>query len=263
MSRSGPERLWCQPSDDGPNARVLLLASAPSQRSAAVDQVAGPEWDDDDPADATRILANIHRAFLDAEGNAGSRATLTEADLRRWHAIIYQSCTVPSPAYVGRFRGEAHRDLVDYEVGVGQLLPDGIPERMGLWARDVQAALTTLYQQLDRAFTALDGVVPAGTVPTEVDVLQEVVGVVAAAHGEWIRIHPFVNGNGRIARLLAAHVALRYGLPVFVTLKPRPHDVAYVRAAHRSMGRPPLFAGDHTEATAVFAHLLALRLLHP
>jgi hypothetical protein len=29
----------------------------------------------------------------------------------------------------------------------------------------------------------------------------------------------------------------------------------------RSMGRPPDFSGDHREAVAVFAHLLALSLL--
>ena len=72
---------------------------------------------------------------------------------------------------------------------------------------------------------------------------------------------PFVNGHGRTARLLAAHISLRYGLPIFVTLKPRPDDVAYARAARQSMGRPPAFIGDHSEATAVFVHLLALRLL--
>jgi hypothetical protein len=59
------------------------------------------------------------------------------------------------------------------------------------------------------------------------------------------------------------HIALRYGLPVFVTLKPRPDDVAYARAAKRSMGRPPDFTGDHAEAVAVFAHLLSLILLGP
>lgn len=79
--------------------------------------------------------------------------------------------------------------------------------------------------------------------------------------GEWVRIHPFVNGNGRTARLWTVFIARRYQLPALVSLQPRPADVAYARAAKRSMGRPPDFVGDHTEASAVFAHLLALRLL--
>jgi len=94
-----------------------------------------------------------------------------------------------------------------------------------------------------------------------VDELDAVVGLTARVHGEWVRLHPFANGNGRIARVWAAWLALRYSLPVFVTVKPRPGDLAYARAARDSMGRPPDFTGDHSTATAVFAHLLTLTLL--
>ena len=55
----------------------------------------------------------------------------------------------------------------------------------------------------------------------------------------------------------------RYGLPVFVTLKPRPYDVAYARASKQSMGRPPDFIGDHAEVIAVFTFFLSLKLLGP
>ena len=109
----------------------------------------------------------------------------------------------------------------------------------------------------------LDVVLPSGTPPETVDQLRSVVTLVAEAHGELVRIHPFANGNGRTARALAAFIALRYGLPVFVKLKPRPADVAYARASQRSMGRPPSYRGDHTEATAVFTHMLALALFTP
>ena len=191
------------------------------------------------------------------------RLDLTEADLRRWHSTVYAGCTVPAPEYVGRFRGEAHPNLVDYDVGVGPALPDGLPDRVGVWAADVGDALDQYFDALRRALTTLDLVVPPGGRPAAVDVLHEVIAVAATVHGEWVRIHPFVNGNGRTARLLVAHISLRYGLPVFVTLKPRPHDIAYARVSRQSMGRPPDFTGDHTEAIAVFTHLLALQLLDP
>src|SRR5262249_55566093 len=123
--------------------------------------------------------------------------------------------------------------------------------------------LDLYFARLASAFDVLDGVLPPGSVPSTVDLIDEVVALSAVAHGEWVRIHPFVNGNGRTARLLAAPIALRYGLPVVVSRKPRPDDVAYSRAARRSMGRPPDFVGDHTEATAVFTHLLSLHLLEP
>ena len=195
---------------------------------------------------------------------AVSRAMPTEDDLRNWHATVYSGCIVPSAAYVGHFRGDpAHPELTSYEVGVGPDMPDGLPECVGVWAADVAAEVDDFFARLHQALGALDTAVPPGKRPRTADALHEVVAVTAIAHGEWIRIHPFVNGNGRTARLLAAHIALRYGLPVFVTLKPRPDDVAYARAAKRSMGRPPDFTGDHTEAVAVFAHLLSLTLLGP
>jgi len=199
--------------------------------------------------------------MADAVQQAGARALLTQADLKRWHSTLYAGCDVPSPAYVGRFRGEPHPDVVNYEVGVGPVMPDGFPDRVGVWASEVAHQVAGFLDQLRLALGALDAAVSRGTRPTTVDDLQEVVAVVAIAHGELLRIHPFVNGNGRTARLLAAHISLRYGLPAFVTLKPRPFDVAYARASRQSMGRPPAFIGDHTEATAVFAHLLALQLL--
>jgi fido (protein-threonine AMPylation protein) len=225
--------------------------------------VAGPDWANDDPADTARVVTNVADAAAEAAVLARTRGPVTHLELERWHSIVYRDCTVPSAAYVGHFRGEPQPDLADYEVGVGLTMPDGYPDGVGVWAADVAAAATRFFASLQTALAALDGVVAPGTRPTEVDVLHEVIGVVAAAHGEWIRIHPFVNGNGRTARVLAAHLALRYGLPIFVTLKPRPHDVAYARVARASMGRPPDFTGDHTEATSVFTHLLALQLLGP
>ncbi|MFP5345434.1 MAG: Fic family protein [Actinomycetes bacterium] len=50
-------------------------------------------------------------------------------------------------------------------------------------------------------------------------------------HGEWVRIHPFADGTGRTARIWVTWLLLRYGLPTFVTLEPRPTDTAYARAA--------------------------------
>lgn len=223
----------------------------------------GPNWSDDHPGDAQRLAANVAEVVAGVRLLAVERTALTEADLRRWHEGIYDGCVVPSDEYVGRFRGDPHPHVADYEVGVGALGADGFPDRVGVWAAAVAAEVTRFVTAVGEAFAALDALVPTGQRPKAVDVLHEVVAVAAVVHGEWVRIHPFVNGNGRTARLLAAHVSLRYGLPVFVTPRPRPHDVAYARASRASMGRPPSFTGDHAEATAVFTHLLSLHLLGP
>lgn len=147
-------------------------------------------------------------------------------------------------------------ELVGYEVGVGPLRPDGFPTRMGVWSHLVRSAVTDLLVHVRNGLRVLDREIPQRALsPTE---LQAVANLAATIHGEWVRIHPYANGNGRTARLWAAWVAKRYGLPVFVTVKPRPRDGDYALASHLSMGRPPDFQGDqHHAARLVFAGLLA------
>jgi hypothetical protein len=48
--------------------------------------------------------------------------------------------------------------------------------------------------------------------------------VCAWVHAEWIRIHPFGNGNGRTVRLWVNSIAMPYNLPPFLRLRPRPDD---------------------------------------
>jgi hypothetical protein len=72
----------------------------------------------------------------------------------------------------------------------------------------------------------------------------------ANLHGEWVRIHPFANGNGRIARLWVMWVAARYSLPPFIRLKPRPAGLPYEGAAMASM------SGRHTPMATVLGQML-------
>jgi hypothetical protein len=69
------------------------------------------------------------------------------------------------------------------------------------------------------------------------DQLAAVIDLCAWVHSEWIRIHPFANGNGRTARLWANYIAMRYGLPVFVRLRPRPGNPYDMVAADAMEGR--------------------------
>ncbi len=222
----------------------------------------GPSWVDDDPSDASRIGASCGRLLAELAAAAPHRAQLTLSDACMWHRRIYHGCTVPDADYLGHFRGDPnHPALIGYEVGVGPDLADGLPEKVGIWSPDVERELQGFIAGLHAACRVLDPAIPVGGRPRTVDELHEVVALTAEVHGEWVRIHPFANGNGRTARIWAATLALRYGLPVFVQLKPRPRDVAYVRAAKASMGRPPDYKGNHDETVAVFAHLLSLMLL--
>lgn len=221
----------------------------------------GPPWEDD-PADLASIEGNAGALVSSLRVGSAVRVLPTLTDVLGWHEKLYAGCRVPVAGYVGHLRGDASvPELTGYEVGVGPLLADGLPEKMGMPSTDVAAEVGSLLPAVHAALEHLDGMLPPGQRPRGVDELDAVVRLTAVVHGEWVRIHPFATGNGRTARTWAAFIALRYSLPVFVPAKPRPDDVAYARAGHDSMGRPPDFIGDHTTATAVFSHLLILALL--
>jgi fido (protein-threonine AMPylation protein) len=217
-----------------------------------------PSWHEDDPKHLSLIQANAARLITDLRATAGERRALTREELCHWHAQLYTGCQVPIAGYLGHFRGDpVVTELINYEVGLGAPLKDGTLEKMGVWARRVSEEMAAVLAGLNAVFANLDGRLPIGKPPSTADEILQVISFAALAHGEFLRVHPFANGNGRIARLLVAFICLRYGVPMFVHIKPRPESDEYLRASRDSMGRAPDFVGNHTTTTAVFAHMLA------
>lgn len=162
---------------------------------------------------------------------------------QEWHRGLYDGIPLPASYYAGEVRDSDVQfpELVGYEVSVG-LLP-GAP------SADVLPELANFERQAQIAVGRVDSVIPVGAKPATPPELGGVITLCALMHGEWVRIHPFANGNGRTARLWANWTAVRYGLPPFVTIKPRPGSGAYQQAAVASM------SGDHAVAVAVFGAL--------
>jgi hypothetical protein len=218
-------------------------------------------WHEDDPKNLSLIQGNAAQLITELRATAAERLLPTCEELCRWHARLYGGCEVPVAGYVGHFRGDPTvTELIDYEVGLGARLKDGNLEKMGVWARLVSKEMGAVLAGLNAVFAELDARLPVGRSPTNPEDILAVISFTALAHGECLRVHPFANGNGRIARLLVAFICLRYGLPMFLHIKPRPESDDYIRASRDSMGRPPDFVGNHTTTTAVFAHLLAEEL---
>jgi cell filamentation protein len=105
-----------------------------------------------------------------------------------------------------------------------------IPHLMDQFGRKVLAARTPCRPAADR-------------------VIAEALAVV---HAELVLIHPFREGNGRIARLLAGLMALQANLPPldFSALDGRGRRF-YIGGIHAAMG------GDHELLTNLFARLIA------
>lgn len=220
-----------------------------------------PWWQEDDPKNLSLIQGNVTQLITELRATATDRVLPTREELCRWHARLYAGCDVPVAGYVGHLRGDPDvPELIDYEVGLGARLKDGNLEKMGVWARQVGEEIDAVLAGLAAVFVELDAQLPTGQSPTTPDEILALISFAALAHGECLRVHPFANGNGRIARLLVAFICLRYGLPMFLHVKPRPESEDYIRASRDSMGRPRDFLGNHTSTTAVFAHMLAEEL---
>lgn len=183
-----------------------------------------PNWD----ADSPELDKNLRDVLDDVVRHAQQREPLTLAQIRQWHAAILIGLDLPDPAFAGNFRGDPSIDsLRDYEVWV--------PPNRGAPANRVAKQLADLEQAITASINQLDALVPTGEAPPDEDTLDAIIDLCAAVHAHWVRIHPFFDGNGRTARLLANWVALRYGLPPFVRLRPRPDGDQYAFAGHMAM----------------------------
>ena len=149
---------------------------------------------------------------------------------------------VPAPEYVGRFRGEP-----------GVEIPVFIAEAQGVHHTEVEPALEEFERRLRPIVAVLDARYSADAELDE-DGVAAITDLAGWAHAEWVRIHPFANGDGRTARMWANYLLVRYGLPPVVRLRPRP-DLGYGAAGARAM------TGDW-EPTARFIRAM-LRELPP
>jgi len=216
----------------------------------------GPAWGEVAPTDVPIIQANIRALLVDLHAQAPARVTPDVVLAHDWHRAIYQGTVSPPGMHcLGAFRGSADRDLVDCPVSIGNARGEVLAVTPA--ARDVAGHLRHLDSAHTAAVGSLDQLIPVATKPTTSGQLEAVVALAAAVHSRWVCIHPYANGNGRTARVWANWVALRYGLPPFVRIEPRPDGLLYAQAAARSMGTPPSFRDDATLTYSLFLDLLA------
>lgn len=198
-----------------------------------------PDWDQD----STQLQSNLRVAAEWARDHAQARTEPSLDQTRQWHRKIMTGLQVLAPAHaswIGYFRGEAGQESVRVRVGGME----------GIDPRQVKEELNHFERRLRTLVKHLDERLSPGTLPDDTETLEMILLLMSWVHSEWIRIHPFANGNGRIARLWSNWVAMRYGLPPFVRLRPRPEGNAYTTAAAQAM------QGDYEAILPVFRWML-------
>ena len=191
------------------------------------------DWDEDSP----KLRANLHQVLRDIREDALRRVKPTVEAARTWQRNSMDGFTTPGPECVGRFRGEP--GLEGCEVAIGNYL--------GVSADQVEEELRAFEEKLQKTVEVLDREIQPGQ-DMSADDVAAVIDLCAWVHSEWVRIHPIANGNGRTARLWANCMAMRYGLPPFVLLRPRP-DGGYEAAADAAM------TGQWQPTVQVFRHM--------
>ncbi|MPZ46765.1 MAG: hypothetical protein GEV05_25960 [Betaproteobacteria bacterium] len=168
-----------------------------------------PDWD----ADSPELRRNLAALLRSVRRDGAQRKPVTVETARGWQREIMRDLQPEDPSYIGAFRGEPGLELVQVHV-------DG---RYGVRAGDVPGALQDFNRRLQAVIRYLDDLIAPGSGPNA-DQVAAVVELCAWVNAEWVRIHPFANGNGRTARLWVNCLAMRYGLPAFMPLRPRPGD---------------------------------------
>jgi hypothetical protein len=175
-------------------------------------------WDDNSP----QLEANLARILEYARKDARNRSKPTLADTLKWHKDLMHGLEIPPVKgldipvenFVGRFRGTVPLERLPVRVGAYRgVSPDLVPAQLKVFEQELQRKVDLLDAQIGLSLSerGLSG-----------RQLGDVLELCAWVHGEWIRIHPFANGNGRTARIWVNYLAMRYALPPFVQLRPRP-----------------------------------------
>jgi hypothetical protein len=193
-----------------------------------------PDWENDSP----QLRANLAEILEEIAAAADQRKKPTVETARRWQALAMRNLEVSEARFIGAFRGEPGLENINVRVGANY----------GVDPAHVCEALKQFEAKLQMLVTELDADLPSGQEPNA-DQLAAIIDLCAWAHSEWVRIHPFANGNGRTARLWANFLAMRYGLPPFIRLRPRP-NASYGQAGAKAM------QGDWKPTSAVFHRLL-------
>lgn len=198
-----------------------------------------PPWLESDapPAITRNVNSAYRRLYLDVLNCAQCRIANDET-FRRWHEILFEGHP-PIAYYAGNYRQIADK----FPCLACNVEVDGV---RGSEFQNVLLDMKHLAEDLRAEISSLEIRWP-NLNPQERT--KRIVLLLATSIGTFIRIHPFVNRNGHISRVIWKWGLARFGVPMQVRISPRPED-PYSAVMARSM------VGDDVPlARMILAHL--------
>jgi fido (protein-threonine AMPylation protein) len=201
-------------------------------------QLPCPEWkNEQEPSDKLETIVKAAESIYDFIRRQNQKGLpLNHGHLKGWHAKLFKD-VVPVPYYAGNYRSTDQR----YPCLNTPIQVAGLP---GAPPGEVLSRMTTFSAVLEQQTIDVDNFAEGQKNP-ELK-LKAAAQLASFAAGHIIAIHPFINGNGRTARLTADFFFNRYGfrMPFFID-RPRGHgiNVEYGSASRSAMQNDfkPLF----------------------
>lgn len=184
-------------------------------------------------------LAEYYRFIISA---CKTHYIVGHGDIKTYHKRVFEK-VVPLDYYAGNYRSlDSARPCLAQDVHV-----DGVP---GETFSTVPDSMRDFSSELHDFVVRTDEYIQHPLSPTKR--AQAIAQLAALAMGRFIRIHPFLNGNGRMVRMLVNYLFKRYGYAMpFKQAHIRPPENEYAAASAASMYPTPNFQ-------PLYAYLLRL-----
>ncbi|HEV2292448.1 MAG TPA: Fic family protein [Tepidisphaeraceae bacterium] len=198
-----------------------------------------PPWDYDKLPSRQKILAEQANGVIE-DVRAGRFDLLAMlADSRSVHDRLFSKLAPKGREYLaGHYRGERFKCLQFYRVGIRSNPMVGVEPRL------VRTELSKFQQLAESAISRIDSIhkMRESDLPGEQKLLLTV-QVGCRLFAEFLRIHPYADGNGHVGRVMLLAILARYRyFPVRFPLEPRPADPSYSESikAYQQGRRQPL-----------------------